>query len=81
MVYFPVLGAGEGAVRMLGVFVCGFFCVCVFLVASPGTNILFAAVRKSQSLGNRFGARVGGSERREFSLQNFSSGALGDGGP
>lgn len=56
-------------------------CVCAFSFASPGTNNWFVTVRKSQSLGNRFGARVGGGERREFSLQNFSAGALGDSDP
>lgn len=75
---------GRGGVMRywgLGFFGGCFLYVYVFSFASPGTSNLFATIRKSQSLGNRFGAMVGGGERMELSLPNFSAGALRDGHP
>lgn len=56
-------------------------CVSVFSFACPRRNSLFATIRKSQALGNRFGAGMGGGERGGFTLQNFSADALEDDSP
>lgn len=57
----------RGWVLGLGFFVCG-FCVCVFSFASPGTNNLFATVRKRQSLGPGWEEARGGRSVSRISL-------------
>jgi len=76
-ILFSSLFLGLGGAMRDWVFGLGFWCVWVFCVgvlsfASPGTNNLSETVRKSQSLGSRFGARVeetrGGSSVSRISV-------------